>query len=108
MIRALEAGATKASVCRTFDVRRSTLNNALARSGGRPSAQHKSSPTVRSHLPGPAPVMERQAEQREHRIVDLIRVDLHTSDATPPKPPLSTFFSAALGGGLRRITGWAF
>jgi DNA invertase Pin-like site-specific DNA recombinase len=33
MIRALEAGATKASLCRTFDVRRSTLNDALARSG---------------------------------------------------------------------------
>jgi DNA invertase Pin-like site-specific DNA recombinase len=33
MVRALAAGATKASVCRTFDVRRSTLNDALARSG---------------------------------------------------------------------------
>jgi hypothetical protein len=33
MIRALAAGATKASVCRTFNVRRSTLNDALARSG---------------------------------------------------------------------------
>jgi DNA invertase Pin-like site-specific DNA recombinase len=33
MVRALEAGATKASLCRTFDVRRSTLNDALARSG---------------------------------------------------------------------------
>ncbi|HEX6013174.1 MAG TPA: recombinase family protein [Geminicoccaceae bacterium] len=33
MIRALEAGATKASLCRTFNVRRSTLNDALARSG---------------------------------------------------------------------------
>jgi DNA invertase Pin-like site-specific DNA recombinase len=38
MIRALETGATKASVCRTFNVRRSTLNDALARSGWRPSA----------------------------------------------------------------------
>jgi hypothetical protein len=37
MIRALEAGATKASLCRTFNVRRSTLNDALARSGWRPS-----------------------------------------------------------------------
>jgi len=27
----------------------------------------------------PLTVMERQAEQREHRIVDLIRVDLHAS-----------------------------
>jgi DNA invertase Pin-like site-specific DNA recombinase len=35
MIRALEAGATKASLCRTFNVRRSTLNDALARSGWR-------------------------------------------------------------------------
>ena len=35
MIRALAAGATKASVCRTFNVRRSTLNDALARSGWR-------------------------------------------------------------------------
>jgi DNA invertase Pin-like site-specific DNA recombinase len=33
MIRALKAGATKASLCRTFNVRRSTLNDALARSG---------------------------------------------------------------------------
>lgn len=33
MIRALEAAATKASLCRTFNVRRSTLNDALARSG---------------------------------------------------------------------------
>ncbi len=38
MIRALEAGATKASVCRTFNVRRSTLNDALARSGWRSAA----------------------------------------------------------------------
>ena len=29
MIRALEAGATKASLCRTFNVRRSTLNDAI-------------------------------------------------------------------------------
>ena len=56
-------------------------------------------------LPGPAPVMKRQAKQREHRIVDLIGVDLHTSDATTPKPPLSTFFSAALGEGLRSRAG---
>jgi transposase-like protein len=33
MIRALEAGTTKASLCRTFNVRPSTLNDALARSG---------------------------------------------------------------------------
>jgi hypothetical protein len=33
MIRALEAGAAKASLCRTFNVRRSTLNDTLARSG---------------------------------------------------------------------------
>ena len=33
MIRALEAGTTKASVCRTFNVPRSTLNDALERSG---------------------------------------------------------------------------
>ena len=38
MIRALAAGATKASVCRTFNVRRSTLNDALARSGWGPAA----------------------------------------------------------------------
>ena len=38
MIRELEAGATKASLCRTFNVRRSTLNDALARSGGNPAA----------------------------------------------------------------------
>jgi DNA invertase Pin-like site-specific DNA recombinase len=38
MIRALEAGATKASLCRTFNVRRSTLNDALARSGSNPAA----------------------------------------------------------------------
>ena len=38
MIRALEAGATKASLCRTFDVPRSTLNDALARAGWSPAA----------------------------------------------------------------------
>jgi DNA invertase Pin-like site-specific DNA recombinase len=38
MIRALEAGATKASLCRSFNVRRSTLNDALARSSWQPSA----------------------------------------------------------------------
>ena len=38
MIRALEAGATKASLCRSFNVPRSTLNDALARSGWCPGA----------------------------------------------------------------------
>jgi hypothetical protein len=37
IIWALEAGATKTSLCVAFDVSYSTLNDALARSGWKPS-----------------------------------------------------------------------
>jgi hypothetical protein len=53
-------------------------------------------------LPRSLPVMERQAEQRQDGIVDLVLIDLHAPNAMPPWSPMSTLFAAAPGGGLRK------
>jgi hypothetical protein len=54
-------------------------------------------------LPRSLPVMERQAEQRQHGIVDLVLIDLHVPNAIPPWSPMSTLFAAVPGGGLPSV-----
>jgi hypothetical protein len=53
-------------------------------------------------LPRSLPVMERQAEQRQDGIVDLVLIDLHAPNAMPPWSPMSTLFAAAPGEGLHQ------
>ena len=56
-------------------------------------------------LPRSLPVMERQAEQRQDGIVDLVLIDLHAPNAMPPWSPMSTLFAAAPAKGYDQGVG---
>jgi DNA invertase Pin-like site-specific DNA recombinase len=64
VVQALEAGATKAAVCRTFGIKRSTLIDALARIGWAPGVKPP------GDVSAPTPAVDRSPNRRTIRSAD--------------------------------------